>query len=205
MAIIIPGIRNEYGATTADVIAEQIALCKANILTIEKIAFYRKPREKRDEINRRLRACHDFMGMAGSRKFGCLYREVGLKSETPVVCEHAIPVTVMVTLYEKGTPFEDLAFFPVARIAKASDQKFGSLGLTVSGHALESPFLRYYTAGIEIETHHGRTISCKDWSMQDHWKLIDETPELAAIRRDVLIKLTAEGLYHRAAQNRVSR
>ncbi|UTA78361.1 hypothetical protein J4377_10220 [Halomonas sp. XH26] len=192
MVIFIPSIRNKHGATTADVIAEQIALCKANLLTIEKVAVFRKPREKRDEINRRLRGCHDFMGMAGSRKFGCLYREVGLNSEDSVVCEHAIPVTAMVSLYEAGTPFEELVFFPVARITKTSDQKFGSLGLTKSGYDLERPFLRYHIAGIEIETHFGTKISCKNWSIQDHWKLVDETPELSHIRQEVINKLTAK-------------
>ena len=190
MAISIPGIRNRYGATTADVVAEQIALCKANLLTIDRVAFYRKGREKRDEINRRLRGCHDFMGMAGSRKLGCLYREVGLNTEVSVVCEHAIPVTAMVSLYETGTPFEVLVFFPVARISKTSDQKFGSLGLTKSGHDLERPFLRYHTAGIELETHFGMRVSCKDWSMEDHWRLVDRTPELSNIRNEVIAKLT---------------
>lgn len=190
MTIFIPGIKNKHGATTADVVAEQIALCKANLLTIEKVAFFRKPREKRDEINRRLRVCHDFMGMAGSRKFGCLYREVGLNSEVPVVCEHAIPVTAIVSLYEMGTPFEELVFFPVARISKASDRKFGDLGLTKSGHDLDRPFLRYHTADIEVETHFGKKVSCKDWSIQDHWQLVEETPELAAIRQEVLKKIT---------------
>ncbi|MDG5499758.1 hypothetical protein [Marinobacter sp. BGYM27] len=151
MAIFIPGIRNKHGATTADVVAEQVALCKANLLTIEEVAFFRKPREMRDEINRRLRGCHDFMGMAGSRKSGCLYREVGLDFDTSVVCEHAIPVTAMVSLFETGTPFEELVFYPVARISKSSDQRFGRLKLTKSGHSLERPFLRYHAAGIEIE------------------------------------------------------
>lgn len=191
MAIFIPGIRNKHGATTADVVAEQIALCKANLLTIEKVAIFRKPREMRDEINRRLRGCHDFMGMAGSRKFGCLYREVDLNPEAPVVCEHAIPVTAMVSLYEAGTPFEELVFFPVARIAKTSDQKFGSLGLTKSGHDLERPFMRYYTAGIEIETHFGIKISCNDWSFEDHWRLVEKTPEISHIRQEVIAKLVA--------------
>lgn len=55
MSIIIPDVRNAQGATTSDVIAEQISLCKANLDTIEQVAQYRKDREKRDEINRRLR------------------------------------------------------------------------------------------------------------------------------------------------------
>ncbi len=192
MTISIPGIRNKHGATTADVVAEQIALCKANLFTIEKVAFFRRPREKRDEINRRLRGCHDFMGMAGSRKFGCLYREVGLNPEIPVVCEHAIPVSAVVSLYEAGIPFEELVFFPVARIARTSDQKFGRLGLTKSGHDLERPFLRYHTAGIEVETHFGEKISCKDWSIEDHWNLVDKTPELSNIRQEVMDKLSVD-------------
>lgn len=191
MAITIPSIRNNHGATTADVIVEQIALCKANLITIEKVAFFRKLREKRDEISRRLRGCHDFMGMAGSRKFGCLYREIGLSFETPVVCEHAIPVTAMVSLYEAGTPFEVLVFFPVARISRASDQTLNLHRLTTSGHNEERPFQRYHTAGIEIETHFGMKISCERWSIQDHWDLVDATPELSYIQKEVMIKLAA--------------
>lgn len=191
MAIHIPGIRSKHGATTADVVAEQIALCKANLLTIEKVAIFRKPREIRDEINRRLRGCHDFMGMAGSRKFGCLYREADLDPEVPVVCEHAIPVTEMVSLYQAGTPFEELVFFPVARIAKTSDQKLDGQGLTKSGSDLDRPFMRYHTAGIEIETHFGMKISCKDWSIEDHWSLVDNTPEISHIRQELTTKFFA--------------
>ncbi|MDO6621077.1 hypothetical protein [Shewanella sp. 6_MG-2023] len=189
MTISIPGIRNEHGATTADVVAEQIALCKANLLTIDKVAVFRKPREKRDEINRRLRGCHDFMGMAGSRKFGCLYREVNLDPEAALVCEHAIPVTALVSLYESNIPFEELVFYPVALISRVSDQRFGRLGLTKSGHDLQRPFLRYDIAEIEIETHFGEKISCKDWTMSDHWKLVEKTPEIALIRTQVLRKI----------------
>jgi hypothetical protein len=191
MAVLIPGVKNKHGATTADVIAEQIALCKANLFTIEKVAVFRGPREKRDEINRRLRGCHDFMGMAGSRKFGCLYREIGLNSSATLVCEHAIPVTAMVSLYEAGTPFEELVFFPVVRISKTSDQKFGSLGLTKSGHELNKPFLRYHKAEIEIETHFGEKVSCEDWSIEEHWRLLEKTPELSSIRKEVMAKLSA--------------
>ena len=191
MAISIPSVRNIHGATTADVVVEQIALCKANISTINKVAVYRKSREIRDEINRRLRGCHDFMGMSGTRKSGCLYREVELRAEDPLVCDHVIPVTALVSLFEGGTPFEQLVFFPVARISKVSDQKFGTLGLTKSGHCSERPFMRYHHAGIEIETHFGTKISCKDWSIEDHWRLADKTPEISLIRQEVMSRLKA--------------
>ncbi len=189
MSIIIPGVRNAQGATTADVITEQIALCKANLDSIEQIAFYRKAREKRDEINRRLRGSHDFLGMAGSRKSGCLYREVGLSPGTQVVCEHAIPVTALVSLYEDGKPFEELVFYPVARISKASDKRFEQLGLVKSGHDLNFPFLRYHKAGIALETHQGLPIACDSWTMENHWDLVKETQELSTIRQEVLNKL----------------
>lgn len=189
MSITIPGVRNKLRATTAEVITEQIALCKANLELIERIARYRKPREKRDEINRRLRGCHDFLGMAGSRKHGCLYREIGLSPDTPVVCEHAIPVTALVSLYEKGTPFEDLVFYPVARISKESDKRFERLGLVKSGHDNNLPFLRYHKADIEIETHEGVPIPCASWSMENHWALVHKTQELFSIRQEVLSKL----------------
>lgn len=186
MTITIPGVRNEHNATTADVIAEQIQLCEATIEAIQQVAKYRKPREIRDEINRRLRGCHDLLGMAGSRKFGCLYREIGLQPDTAVVCEHAIPVTAMVTLYEENTPFEELVFFPVARISKDSDKALNDKKLTKSGHSNDLPLLRYHEAGIKIETHNGEEISCDKWSMEDHWKLVEQTTNLFSIREAVL-------------------
>lgn len=185
MAITIPGVRNGKNATTADVIAEQIALCEANLESIERVAFFRKDREKRDEINRRLRGCHDFLGMAGSRKNGCLYREVGLEPDTLVVCEHPIPVTALVSLYDIGMPFKKLVFYPVARISKKSDSRFEQLGLVKSGHDLNFPFMRYHTAGIHIETHDGQAIDCSTWSMDEHWDLVGNTRELSVIRQEV--------------------
>lgn len=199
----IPGVRNRNNATTADVIAEQIALCKANLLSIEKIATFRKEREKRDEISRRLRGCHDCLGMAGSRKYGCLYREKGLKSNQKVVCEHAIPVTALVSLYQKGVSFERLVFYPVARISKESDMRFGKNGTVKSGYdetldqtldgtfddAHIRPFLRYHSANILIETYEGVEVNCETWRMEDHWALIGKTKELVSIKNDVSQKL----------------
>lgn len=189
MAIKVPGVRNSKNATTSDVIAEQISLCNANLKSIEEFAFFRKEREKRDEINRRLRGCHDFLGMAGSRKDGCLYREVGISTGAQVVCEHAIPVSALVSLYESGVPFEELVFFPVARISKNSDSRFQKLGLVKSGHDINIPFKRYHKASIEIETHNGEVIDCEKWSISDHWNLVISTPEISRIREEVLQKL----------------
>ena len=39
MSIIIPGVRNKDRATTADIIVEQIALCKANLESIERMVL----------------------------------------------------------------------------------------------------------------------------------------------------------------------
>lgn len=189
MTIVIPGVRNARDARTSDVITEQIALCKANLSSIDRIAFYRKDREKRDEVNRRLRSCHDFLGMAGARKNGCLYREAGLDPDASTVCEHAIPVTDLVSLYEDGMPFEVLVFYPVARISKASDRRLQEQGLVKSGHERNLPFLRYYKAGIAIETHEGRAIDCDTWTIENHWDLVGATRELSAIRQEVLEKL----------------
>lgn len=188
--IVIPRVRNKGGASTADILVEQILLCKETTSAINRIAHFRKEREIRDEINRRLRTCHDFMGMAGSRKSGCLYREVGLTPNQKVVCEHAIPVTAIVSLYEQGIGLDELVFYPVARILKVSDLKFGKLGLTKSGHDLQYPFMRYALAEIEIETHFGDKISCSDWSMEDHWDLIEKTVEMAELRKAVLTKIS---------------
>ena len=186
MAIKIPGVRNIRGADTADIIAEQIALCESNLRTIDNVAFFRKEREKRDEINRRLRGCNDFLGMAGSRKDGCLYREVNITSDVPMVCEHAIPVTALVSLYEEGfASFEKIAFYPVALISKMSDKRLGNLGLVKSGHDNEIDFKRYNTAGIRIETHEGNEIDTETWSIKDHWALLKSTPPLANIKAKV--------------------
>ena len=192
MTITIPGIRNQHGARTSDIISEQILICKANLETLKKLAFYRKNREIRDEINRRLRSCHDFLGMGSSRKLGCLYREVNLKPTDAVVCEHAIPVTALVSLYQSGVNFEDLVFYPVARISKLSDMRFNKLGLTKSGHDKDFPFLRYHKASIRIETYLGEEIDCKKWSIDDHWKLVNDTRELFTIRSEVMKSLAQQ-------------
>lgn len=187
--IIIPDVRNAQGATTSDVIAEQVALCKATLRSIEDIAYFRKAREKRNEINRRLRECHNFLGMAGSRKRGCLYRQVGLYESTLVVCEHAIPVTALVSLYEEGVDFADLVFYPVVRISKEADKCLTKKGFGTSGHDLNFPLLRYYKAGIQIETYAGNPISCNSWSMEEHWKLVETSEKLTSVRNEVLGKL----------------
>lgn len=186
MPIIIP---NSRIGTTSDVIAEQIALCKAVVKVIGEVAKVRKNREINEEIGRRLRICQDFLGMRGTRRYGCLYRQVGLNEKTPVVCEHAIPITALVSLYHKGELLEDLVFYPVARISKESDKKFGSLGLVVKGHDLGMPFRRYREADIKIEDHNGNPIDCTAWTMEKHWKLLDETKELSRIRNEVKDKL----------------
>jgi len=185
MAIKIPGVRNKYGATTAHVIAEQIALCESNISNIQTIAIYRKEREIRDEINRRLRVCHDFLGMARSRKYGCLYKEVKIDEEQPLVCEHAIPVSGLVSLYESGIAFEELVYYPVARILKTSDKKFEKMGLVKTGYHTNFIFLRYAKAGIRIETHFGHEIDTSLWTIQNHRELIEQTPELIQIKQNV--------------------
>lgn len=127
--------------------------------------------------------------MAGSRKNGCLYREVGLTPDTQVVCEHAIPVTALVSLYKLGMPFEEMVFYPVARISKASDKRLEQSGLVKSGHDLSFPFLRYHKVGIVMETYQGLAIDCDIWTMENHWDLVEKTQELSIIRREVLNKL----------------
>ena len=185
MAVRIPSVRNKHGATTAHIIAEQIALCESNIRNVQEIAIYRKEREIRDEINRRLRVCHDFLGMAGSRKYGCLYKEVKIDEDQPLICEHAIPVSGLVSLYESGVPFEKLVFYPVVRILKTSDKKFEEMGLVKSGFDEEFIFLRYAKAGIPIETHFGREIDTNSWTIENHWEFIKQTPEIMKIKKHV--------------------
>jgi len=189
MTIKIPSVRNQRGATTADIIVEQVALCESNLKNIEEIAFFRKEREINDEINRRLRCCHTFLGMAGSRKLGCLYREVGLTEEDRTICEHVIPVSGLASLYENGVQFEKLVFYPVALITKTSDKRFRELGLVKTGHDPLNIFRRYCTANIKIETHERNEIDTQSWTIDDHWSLVESTPQISNIKIKVHKKL----------------
>ncbi len=182
-----PKVNNKHGATTADILAETIALCEANIETINRVAHFRRAREVRDEINRRLRGCHNWLGMAaGSRRFGCLYREVDLDENEPMVVEHAIPVTALVDMYESGTPFIDLVFLPVALISKVSDGRLNDRKLTKTGHDAVHLLRRYATADISLETHYGERIDASSWTRGDHNELIARTPELSMVREEVV-------------------
>lgn len=189
--INIPKVR--IGLTTSDVILEQIILCKVIVKSIEKYATFRKEREVKDEIRRRLRICHDFLGMAGSRKYGCLYKEPGVTNK--FVCDHSIPVSALVDFYKEKIPFEELIFYPVARISKESDMKFNLKGssLVKSGHDINFPLIRYFKAGINIVTYEDKSVDCQKWTMEDHWRLLAKTESLTNIRNEVQEKI--KGLY----------
>lgn len=181
MTISIPGMQG--GFTTVDIILEQKILCELNIKTIKENARVRIDREVNDEINRRIRLANDFLGMAGSRKLGCLYFEDGVDGGG--VCEHVIPIAELVSRYQSGIKFEELIFYPVARISKESDKKLTSIGLGKRGYDLERPFKRYVGANICIKTHHGDMIDACSWSMRDHWSLVFGTEELKEILKSL--------------------
>lgn len=177
----LPGVRGKNGASTADLVQEISSLCEANIATIRRISQFNAEREIRDEINRRLRAVHNVLGMAaGSRRFGCLYIEKNLDEAEPFIAEHAIPVSALVKLFERGMPFVDLAFFPVSLISKISDRRLAEAKLTKSGHdeSFKEVFRRYAIAGVALETHDGKPVDAETWTMDDHLSLIRRTPAL---------------------------
>lgn len=182
MPVRIPGVRGKGGASPADLILEHIELCRENVKTIERIATHQKKREMRNEINKRIRACNNLLGMtSGSRRFGHIYRETDLQKGEKLVSEHVIPVSELTSLYENGAPLEELIFYPIALISNASNALLNKRGLNRSRKDCSKPFSRYSEAGIKVESHLGREVETKTWGMADHWDLINETQELANI------------------------
>lgn len=179
MSIQIPGVNSKY--STADIILEQKLLCEANIDTIRKLAHVRTEREINDEVNRRIRLANDFLGMAGSRKMGCLYHEKEMNN-VDAMCEHVVPMSVLVDLYHTGNEsFEKLVLYPIARISKVSDNELNRIHPRNTGCNLENPFRRYEKPRIKIVTHTGKDVDLHNWSMRDHWNLVLETTELEPI------------------------
>ncbi len=189
MPIELPAFK---GATTYKVIAHHETLCKEIINTIQKHARYNKDREVNDEINRRIRAANDALGMKGSRKMGCLYHEAGFEhKKSGGICEHAIPLTKLVELYrtEKKT-FLELSLYPIARISKELDANLTRNGLARNGHDLKHPFKRYQNINPppKIKTHKGDAVDLENWSITDHWNLVFETEELKNLLEDSAFK-----------------
>lgn len=186
MEIKVPGPC--HGLNTADVVIEQILLCQSVIQAIRKVSQYRTEREVNDEINRRLRTCFDFLGMAGSRKDGCLYNEKALVGSEEVVYEHAIPVTALVSLYLKGFPLQELVFYPVVRLSKKSDTELRRKGLAKTGHDLNYVFRRYHHAGIKVQTYSGEVVPTDSWTLRRHEELLRSTP-LYKVKQEILRRL----------------
>lgn len=184
MPIIIPMLR---GVRTAELIKQHELLCTKNVENIINFAVHKKEREINDEINRRIRATNDALGMRGTNNRGCLYYEAGLEEGGAVVCEHVIPLTILVNLYRtKRRPFLELSLHPIARIRKESDKSLTQGGLARNGHDLTHPFKRYRQANpdLQIQTHQGCPVDLENWSMKDHWDLVFNTEELKDLLKE---------------------
>ena len=200
----IPGVKGKEGATTADLVKENNALCQANIETIERVCRFNGPREVRDEINRRLRAAHNLLGMAaGQRRYGCLYYEENIDTKSPMVVEHAVPVTGLVNLFQQGRSFLELVFLPVALISRSADQRLSESNRTKSGHdeTLELVLRRYAGLGISLVTYDGVSVDPETWTMRDHMELIYRTRELSEIYHSIKQDAALVGDFSRSEED----
>lgn len=167
-------------------IAENLRTGKLRLQIAETAKYYRHL-EIKGEVARIIRSCNQALGMSGNFKNGCLYREAGLSPlwrkgcGEDVVCDHAIPVTILVESFLSGTPLSELILAPVVRISKASDQTLTRMGLAKTGHKDGLPLYRYHEGKIEIITHEGHQIDPASWTNADHCALIGRTEELKPV------------------------
>ena len=184
----LAGIRGKTKGTDkhSDLIRNHIDILEAVISTIKRVSKYGTERQIDDEINKRIRACQNVLGMWGDRRSAILYFEASIpfsevKDKNKYTVEHVIPVSAAVSEYKGGSSIENLIFNPVTLITRESDDLLRKAGLVKSGYSFEFPFRRYKTVNIEIKDLHGREIDCENYSMDDHFDLIQRIPELQRV------------------------
>lgn len=205
MAIKLRGIRlkNNPEATTYDVVKETIERGLEHVDVAKKYKFW-GPLRVTQTVGKIIRDCNQALGIGGSSKDGCLYREGSLKPEwdsktEKVILDHAIPVTELVKQYHKGIPLELLIFSPVVRIDNETNEKLTAGGFSKSGHHPDSPLsfplFRYSkVVGMSIVTHNGIEIDPVTWTDQDHWELVLATKELEAFHANIKENLLKIGM-----------
>lgn len=177
-------VSRQQDATTTNRILDEIALGEKYLKAAGESRFYRSRRVD-GVIGATIRACNHVLGMSGSFKNGCLYREAGLaefwskRNGESVVCDHAVPVSELVRRYHKeNVPLQILAFSPVVRITQSSNEELTQNGYAKKGHKSGFPLFRYSLVGVSIVTHKGDEIDAAKWTDDDHWTLMKDTTEL---------------------------
>ena len=136
-------------------------------------------------INNLVRWCQGSMGMYSGTKTGCLYREANTSKLSNTVVEHTVPVSDLLSIYFTNNNHNKsnvnqlsiglLLFFPVCLLTKESNSRLNLV--SKKNDNIEYPFRRYKAAGIEGEifSHTGISINFDEWSIFDHFNLVDDT------------------------------
>lgn len=177
----------QEGATPALLIRDEINIGMQYKEVALKSRFYRRLRTN-EKVAQTIRACNNTLGMNGSFKNGCLYREKGLSeywkkgNGEMVVCDHAVPVSELVRLHqEEGEPLERLILSPVVRITISSNSDLTVKGYAKKGHKRGFPLYRYSLIGMRVVTHLGTEVDPATWTDDDHWGLVASTEELKPV------------------------
>ncbi len=174
----------------SDLIRNHINILEAVVSTIRDVSIYGTERQINDEVNRRIRACQNVLGMWGDRRSAILYFEANIpfpevKDKNKYTVEHVIPVSIAVSEYVDGGSIENLILNPVALITRDSDDLLRKAGLVKSTYDLNFPFRRYKKVDIKIKDLHGKEIDCANYSMDDHFDLIKRVPELQQVVNEI--------------------
>jgi hypothetical protein len=158
-------------------------------------------RQRGDGVEKTIRDINQLLGMGGSFKNGCLYREEKLpelfkRGEQEQICDHAIPVAHLRDRYlaNPNINIVKLALYPVVRISKEANDKLNRAGRTKSGDKEGYPLSRYEGLDISLVTHYGGApLDPATWTDADHWALMkktaDQTPDLKEIIEHFKIEL----------------
>ena len=184
----LAGIRKKTKGTDkhSDLIKNQINMLEAIILTIREVSKYGTERQIDDEINRRIRACQNILGMWGDRRSAILYFEETIrfsevKDTKKFTVEHVIPISAAVKKYKDGGDIKELILNPVTLITRESDDRLRKAQLVKTGEDFDFPFRRYHKVGIKIKDLDAREIDCEAYTMEDHFALIRRVPELQQV------------------------
>ena len=186
MSIKLPTSRIP-NAQPSDLILQYITIGK-KIIELWSQAKFNKDRKVNDTVANIIRDCNGILGCGGNFKNGCLYRESVLdeiwtpKGDEQVICDHAIPVSELVRMYnEDNIQIEELIFYPVVRISRKVNDDLTKKGFAKRGFDPNLPLFRYSKIDLKIKTHFGEEIDPKTWTLEQHMNLVRSTPELKTI------------------------
>ena len=175
--------KNKGTDSHAELIQNQINIMEKVLPIILETSKYGTERRINDEINRTIRHCQNIFGWWGDRRSALLYFEESIelsnmKEKGKYVVEHAIPANASVKKYREGEKLQNLIFNPVALITKDSDRKLFQEGLGREGYDFLFPFKRYSKVGIRLKNLFEEEVDCKNFTMEDNFRLIKRVPEL---------------------------